>query len=398
MEETKISLPAYRFTQFLAQILSLFVFRRKVIRNELKRAKGPYLVIANHECIIDFVNLIGLTRRPMHFVISRSFFNTLPFRETARKIGVMPKQQFQTKLSDLRQIKDYLNADEPVAIYPAGLMSADGLSTPIPRGTYKFIKWLGVDVYAARTTGAYFVMPKWAKGIRPARTLMDVYKLFDKEELKELTEDEVRLRAEPALLYDAYREEEEAGIHSVRNQEISGLQYVLFRCPHCGTEGQMKNPVPNTIRCDACAFEEHSDQYGLLHKVDGPGEELRYVSDWSLLTRETLWQEIASGRLRELSDRVEIKLLDVEKKKYRPAGSGRLTLREGSFLYEGKLNGEDVSLELPTKTVPTLPVIPGKHFEIQQGDTIYRCLPENKACMMKFVYMTELFYERSKAE
>ena len=30
------------------------------------------------------------------------------------------------------------------------------------------------------------VMPKWSKGLRPGRTYMDIYKLFSKEELKQM--------------------------------------------------------------------------------------------------------------------------------------------------------------------------------------------------------------------
>ena len=75
-----------------------------MLRNEIRRVKGPYVVIANHQCALDFVNLIGATRRPMHFVISNSFYSTLPVKKIMDKIGVIPKQQFQTSVSDLKQI------------------------------------------------------------------------------------------------------------------------------------------------------------------------------------------------------------------------------------------------------------------------------------------------------
>ena len=61
------------FSYLLARIASFFVaniiFCRRFLRNELKSVRGPCVVIANHECALDFVNLIGATRRPMTFVI-----------------------------------------------------------------------------------------------------------------------------------------------------------------------------------------------------------------------------------------------------------------------------------------------------------------------------------------
>ena len=78
-------------------------------------------------------------------------------------MGVIPKQQFQTTVTDMKNMKAVVEAGQPLVIYPAGLMCEDGLSTPVPKATYKFLKWMNVDVYMARTEGSYFVMPKWSK-------------------------------------------------------------------------------------------------------------------------------------------------------------------------------------------------------------------------------------------
>ena len=50
----------YRFTQFIAWFIAFFVFGRKVVRNEIRHAERPFVLIANHECALDFVNIIGL--------------------------------------------------------------------------------------------------------------------------------------------------------------------------------------------------------------------------------------------------------------------------------------------------------------------------------------------------
>ena len=168
----------YRIAQIVSWFVAAVLFRRKILRNEIKGVKGPFVVIANHEAALDFVNLIGTTYRRMTFVISKSFFSTLPIQGFLKKLGVIPKQQFQTSADDLKRMKRVVDAGQPVVIYPAGLMCEDGMSTPIPAATYKFLKWLGVDVYVARTQGTYFVMPKWSKKMRPGRTYIDIYKLF----------------------------------------------------------------------------------------------------------------------------------------------------------------------------------------------------------------------------
>lgn len=63
------------------------------------------------------------------------------------------------------------------------------------------------------------------------------------------------------------------------------------------------------------------------------------------------------------------------------------------FLIEGMLHGEEVSLCIPIAGFPTLPFSPGKYLEIQDGQTIYRCVLQDGRLAMKFINMVKIFYE-----
>ena len=100
-----------------------------------------------------------------------AFFQTIPVPGVMPRLGLIPKQQFQTNLADLRKMKKVIDNGGILVIYPAGLMSEAGTSTPIPVATYQFLKWLGADIYMAKNIGTYFSMPKWRKGgIRTGKT------------------------------------------------------------------------------------------------------------------------------------------------------------------------------------------------------------------------------------
>ncbi len=396
MAYKKPSFLHYRVAQGAAWLLATFVFRRRFLRNEIKGKKGPFVVIANHQAALDFVNLIGATRRRMTFVISKSFFSTLPIKGFMEKMGVIPKQQFQTAVSDLKAMRSVIEAGQPVVIYPAGLMCEDGLSTPIPSATYKFLKWLGVDVYMAKTVGSYFVMPKWKGGMHPARTYMDVYQLFSKEELAEMDEAAIRQRAEEALLFDAYREQEAMPTPSRHNRHVEGLENVLYLCPHCGKEYVMQ-AVGDTLRCTACGYEQVSDEHGILHNRKGLGEEIRYVSDWSRRIHNRLKERIQNGMDTTLSSAVTIRMIDESQNQFVEVGSGHLHLNQDRFLITGTIHGKPVELTVPIAGIPTLPFSPGKHLEVQHGATIYRCVPEDRRLVMKFIQMVKIFYELKNA-
>ena len=393
MDYTKPRLLHYRVAQAASWVMATFVFRRKILRNEIKNQKGPFVVIANHEAALDFVNLIGATRRPMSFVISKSFYNTLPLKGYMEKMGVIPKQQFQTTVRDLKRIRAVIEQGEAVVIYPAGLMCEDGLSTPIPSATYKFLQWLEADVYVARTTGSYFVMPKWAGGMRPGRTYMDIYKLFSKEELALLDEETVRQRTNDAILFDAYREQEQYRVKYKNNHRIDGLQNVLYMCPHCGTEFSMEVRGGSTILCNACGYEQVCDEYAFLHNRKGIGEKLRYVSDWSRLIHRTLKEKIQQGLEDTLTAPITIRMINYGKNKFEDVGRGTLQLCRDKFLITGIIREEPVVLEVSIANIPTLPFSPGKHLEIQHGANIYRCVPDDGRVVMKFINMVKIFYE-----
>lgn len=229
MAYKKPNLFCYRIAQAASWLVATFVFRRQILRNEIRGKKGPFVVIANHQAALDFVNLMGLSRRPMSFVISNAFYRALPLTGFMDRMGVIPKQQFQTSLKDMKRMKAVIDHGAPLVIYPAGLMCEDGLSTPIPRATYKFLKWLDVDIYVARVSGTYFAMPKWSGKLRPGRTEIDVYQLFRKEELAALELATIRERTEAAMRFDAYRDQEALQISYSDN--IEGLENVLCLAP-----------------------------------------------------------------------------------------------------------------------------------------------------------------------
>ena len=393
MHYKKPNLLCYRITQFAAWFVATFIFRRKILRNEIKGKQGPFVVIANHQAALDFVNLIGATSRPMSFVISNAFFNTLPVKGFIKALGMIPKQQFQTTVRDMKRMKAVVEQGEPIVIYPAGLMCEDGLSTPIPAATYKFLKWLDADIYVAKTEGTYFAMPKWSDRFRPGRTYLDIYQLFTRDELKNQDIAQIRQKAESALLFDAYREQENHPIKYARANDLQGLENVLYQCPHCLAEFTVENVDTDRLRCSACGYEQQSDEYGFLHKASAKGEEIRYVSDWSRMIYARLKENILAGTLESLTSKTAIHMIDYDKKKFIEVGQGVLRLNSQNFLFEGRIRGQDVTLTVPIAGVPTLPFKPGKNMDLQQGSDIYRCVLTDGRLVMKFINMVKIFHE-----
>lgn len=383
----------YRFIQAAGWLLSVFVFRKKTLRNEIRGVKGAYVLLANHEAQFDVANIVCATSRPMTFVASNSFYNSLPIHGIMEKLAVIPKQQFQTSLSEMKKIKAVIDSGNPLTIYPAGLMCEDGLSTPIPRGTYEFLRWLDADVYIAKTSGTYFTMPKWTKGLRPGRTYMDIYRLFTKEELRSLSIEEIKKRADDALLFDAYREQESLRCRYAKNDNIEGLQNVLYMCPHCENEFTMGVKNKHSIFCESCGYEEQSDKYAFLHVKSKIGKEIRYVSDWSRRIFQKVKEDIKRFPDLMLKAETRIDMIDYEKHKFIPVGEGTLSLTGREISLNGMINGEALNVSASTANYPTLPFSPGKYVELQVKDKIYRCVLNDGRLAQKFINTIKALYE-----
>ena len=101
---------------FASKLVSKFAFNLKYNKEEFNKIQGPCVIIANHESSIDFICLAAALRKKAHFVISNSFYQINPIKLWLKAAGVIPKQQFQTSITDMRKIKSSLENNIPLII------------------------------------------------------------------------------------------------------------------------------------------------------------------------------------------------------------------------------------------------------------------------------------------
>lgn len=368
-----------------------FKLNLKVLRNEVKRKKGPYVVIANHESVIDFMTLGSIMPRS-NFVVSSSFYNTMPIKKLMKKSGVLPKQQFQTSPSDLKRMKEVVDNDMPLVIYPAGLMTEHGATTPIPESTVKFLKWLKQDVYVANIKGTYLSKPKWSKLRRKGKCFIDVYKLYSKEELALLSNDVLYNKLQEVLSFDAYENQEKLLIKYNNGDNLEGFENVLYKCPKCHKEFTII-AKGNKFECQNCGNSVIADCYGFLSGEKDSCVYFRHPSKWALKIKEELKNEIANNPNYFMSSECEIHLLNMKKRKYLFAGNGVVSLNHENIKLEGNISGEEFVVNLPSNQYISLPFSPGKCFEIQNKDISYRLYLKNGKEVTKWVWALQSLYE-----
>ncbi|MBO5889570.1 MAG: 1-acyl-sn-glycerol-3-phosphate acyltransferase [Clostridia bacterium] len=382
----------YAIFLFACKILSVIKFNLKIKENELKNKKGGFIVLANHESALDFVNIARALNRRTHFVISNAFYKTFPLGKVVEKLGLIPKNQFQTVPSDLIKMKTVIENEMPLVIFPAGLMPENGICTPIPKATGKALKWLNVDVYVAKSNGSYLTNPKWSKKWRKGITNLSITKLVSKEELTTATSEELQERLESALAFDAYKINDELKVAFKNGDNVVGLENVLYKCPKCNSKYSIVSKNLNTLSCTKCNYEVYSDKYGILH---GKNEDaiFKYPSDWSLYIEKQIEEEILKNPEYKLESVCEVYMIDEKKHKFKNSGTATIKLTKDGFNINGIVNGESLQKQLSIKNFPSLPLKPGKNFDVQEDKIIYRISPLDPKTCTEWVSAVEVLYK-----
>lgn len=370
----------------ISRFLCKFVYNVEIIRNDLEGTTGRCVIIANHESIIDVLPAYVVAPAKTHFVVSKAMMQSMPIAPLMEMCGAIGKNQFQTSALDMRRMKAVLDHDEPLMLYPAGLMTESGASTPIPIATAKVLKWFKADVYVARVNGTYLTNPKWAKVKRKGKITMELYKLASKEDFSALTDEDAAALVTEHLSFDAYRHNEEEHVYYKNGDNVEGLEHVLYKCPACGKEFTIWVKGRNKLCCEECGYTVKSDNYGILSLV-GDGEPIyKYPSDWHAFIEESVYEFVKEHPNFFYETHAEIHAINEKKHRYEKIGRGMITFDFNKFVMEGTLNDKPFTEEIPTHAFPILPFRPGAYFEIQHGEKIYRIIPDNPEIVMKWIF------------
>ncbi len=370
----------------ISRFLCRFFYNVKILRNELKGKAGRCVIIANHESIIDFLPAYTVVPPKTHFVVSKAMMDSMPIAPLMEMCGAIGKNQFQTSALDMRRMKAVLDHNEPLMLYPAGLMTESGASTPIPIATAKVLKWFNTDIYVAKVNGTYLTNPKWAKVKRKGRITIELYKLASKEEFAALSDEEAAALVEEHLSFDAYRENEKQKVYYKNGDNVEGLQHVLYKCPLCEREFTIRVRNKNKLTCTACGYTVKSDNYGILSLVGGGEPMYKYPSDWHAYIEDEVYDEVKANPDFSYEMHAKIRTINEKKHRYETVGEGKITFDFNKFVMDGILDGMPFVEEIPTTAFPILPFRPGAYFEIQHSDHIYRIVPDDPSIVMKWIF------------
>lgn len=344
-------------------------FHCRSIGMERLGADEPCLILMNHSSFIDLkIASTILYPRPFNIVCTSDGFVGKEW--LMRHLGCIPTQKF---VSDLGLVRDMVytvkELHSSVLMYPEASYSFDGTATPLPESIGKCVKMLGVPLVMIRTYGAFARDPLYnGLQLRKVDVSADMEYLLSPQEIAKASTAEINTLLAERFSFDNFRDQQEQQIRITEPFRADGLNRVLYKCPHCGKEGDMTGKG-TTLTCNSCGKTYLLTETGFLEAQEGETE-FSHIPDWYRWERSCVRQELLDGSYR-LDIPVRICMLVDSRSIYR-VGEGRLIhTREGFHL-----SGCEGMLDYRQKPTSSYSLY-SDYFWYELGDMI--CIGNSKA-------------------
>jgi 1-acyl-sn-glycerol-3-phosphate acyltransferase len=185
---------AGRFLRFVGVLISkTFPPWRLRVEGEWP-GKGPYVVVANHQSILDIL-LLSRVPREMKWVAKDELFRIPWVGWMLRMSGDIPIRRGDAESGGeaLARAKVYLSRGMSVMVFPEGTRSARGALLPFKSGAFRLAIDAGVPVLPIVVHGTAAGMPKGGPWVNPCRA---VARLLEPVPVEPFGDDAARLRDE----------------------------------------------------------------------------------------------------------------------------------------------------------------------------------------------------------
>ena len=379
----------------LPYVISKIIFFGKVkikYTSKVENIEKPCVVLCNHGSFIDFAYAgTILKKHSPNFVVARLYFYKRLYRNFLRGYGCFPKSMFCSDLESAKNCLQVIRRGGVLAMMPEARLSTVGRFEDIQSGTYSFLKAAGVTVYSIKMNGDYLAKPKWGDKMRRGSYVeAELDLLFTKDELKELTPEQIGKRVESRLYYDEYKWLDAHPEVEYRSRTLAkGLENILTLCPKCGKKYTIATHGMD-VYCEECGMRATLDRrYSFIN-----GEPFSNIADWYDHQTEAYRRNMAEDKDFALVSKVELKHSSKDgKTTLYSAGRGVCTLNREGLTYVGTRDGEEITKHFSQQSIYRLLFGAGEDFEIYEGKEIYYFIPENKKSCVDWYIVSGLLKE-----
>jgi len=330
------------YLQLLAWVLAIpetFIVHSNIRKHNMRGLKGPYILLCNHNSFLDFkVATRAIFPKKSNYIVAVDGF--IGREGLMRNVGCFMKRKFVSDSTIIRQIKYSLEINKTVCqIYPEARYSLVGTNSQLPDSLSKLVKRIEYPVATLISHGHHLRQPFWNLKPRKLRTSSDFTLIISKDEIKDLSIEEIDKRIKEKFVYDEYKYQFDNKISIKEPFRAEGLHKPLYKCPHCKMDNKMVSKG-HILSCANCGETYEMNEYGQLHNTEGETI-FSHIPDWYEWERKEVHKEIIEDKY-NVELEVDIDMLPNSSGFYR-IGKGTLTHNKDGY----KLIGENLLIKKP---------------------------------------------------
>jgi uncharacterized Zn-finger protein len=180
-----------------------------------------------------------------------------------------------------------------VGLYPEARYSFSGATSVLPDSLAKMIKLLKTPVVVLTFKGHHLQHPAWAQKSRKVKTTSVMKQILSKEDIENLSFEEIDKIIKENFAYNDYEYQKTNEILIKEKYRSEGLEKILYKCPHCGTEFEMESEGA-TIVCNHCQKAWWLCENGELDCLNGETH-FKTIPEWYDWERKEVRKEIENG-------------------------------------------------------------------------------------------------------
>ncbi|MBE5734023.1 MAG: hypothetical protein E7347_03120 [Clostridiales bacterium] len=387
-----------KIVEFIAApFYMLFNNGRVKVDKEVKKIKGPYLILATHASFMDFPQIVtGLMPRTTGWVMSVEEFRRGNFLMGG--IGGMPKRKFTHDIVTAKHIIYYIKKlKHTCTIYPEARFSFAGINERLDKALGKLCKVLSVPLVMCMSNGNFINSPQWCKHpYRKIRQEANIYQLCSKQEVETSSAEQIQEKIEKAFIKDEYKWQVDNNLHVKCKERAKGLHKILYKCPVCNKEFEMDSAGVH-LWCNECGAKWEMDTLSRLHGVN-TDKGFSHIPDWYRWERAEVKKEVENGTY-HFEDDIRIEDYYNNKVKCIEVGNGHVVHDKNGFTITGEVDGQPFSINKPPQSMYSVHVEydflgRGDAFDIATEKTTYfMYLKTAKNYLTKMHFATEELYD-----
>ena len=361
-----------------------------------KVGSQPCLILMNHSSFLDLM-IVSKIFYPKPFGIVCTGDGFVGKEGIMRALGCIPTRKFVSDITLIRDMEEMLKKRKAsVLMYPEASYSFDGTATPLPRKMGILLKKLDVPVVSIITRGAFARDPLYnCLQKRKVNVSAEVRCLLTREEIQSKSVRELDALLDETFTFDNFAWQRENGIEIREPFRADGLERILYRCPHCGAEGETEGRG-TALTCRRCGKRWELTPLGSLEAEDGETE-FAHIPHWYAWERAQVRRELEEGTYALETD-VTIGML-VDFKAVYIVGRGHLSHTAEGF----RLTGCGGSLNYTQGPLACYGLYADYYWYelgdvicIGNHDALYYCFPESGIPVAKARLAAEELYKLKK--